>query len=661
MAPPKLYTRCLAHAACMALGFAIVLVPSVGLSQDSDSPLDLDLSEGEQSLANDFENSTDEAMLEFIEDLRSEEAPEGSQEYGELYQMRVLERQLLPGSSQETSKANLTIPAGDPLSLSHDAALGLLLRDASSLDASIGLQRQSTRLMTMALEQVRQQIRSASGSQRGSSSLNLPFGLDCLDEASVREYLALYSAPGASTIKVWLKRAGRWEAVVEKIMKEEGVPSEMLYLAMIESGFKTRVKSPASAGGMWQFMPATGREMGLKIDDWVDERFDPIKSAHAAARYLKKQYARYNSWPLAMAAYNGGPGTVNVAIDRYNTTNYFKLVEYGAMYDETRRYVPKILAAAIIGKNKEAFGFDGLVAESPITFDSVSVNGGDKLSLLAEAAGCSVDSLKELNPELLREQTPPGSPYILRIPRDKHDTFVANYDRVSKNYGSERSVIRVKFGQSLEAIAELYDVPTRVLRSLNGLGARDSVPYGSEIYIPKGAKAKAKEPVQEGSKILALVTPTEFVFRDKKCVFYETQRGDELAAIAKAFGVMPTALALWNDLDSFAKLRPNMMLQVFVAPDKNLDDIIYYNDSEVSVVTKGSDAHKALISARSKAVTSSRSTSSSSSSSTHTVVKGDSLSKVASKYGISIKELEKLNKIKAGSTLRVGQKLRVKK
>ncbi len=586
--------------------------------------------------------------------------PDGSEEYGEIYQMRVLERSLLPSSIQDNGindEQNLIQQAADPMGLTPDEIFHALGSGTSDEYQNRGLQRQATKLMTSAIQSIQNQIQSA------GSGLVLPFGLDCAQQKAVQEYVAIFSAPGSGTMKTWLKRMARWKPSLERVLAQEGVPLELVYLAMIESGFKPRVKSPASAAGMWQFMAGTAVEMGLRIDAYVDERFDPIKAAHAAAGYLKKQYHRYHSWPLAMAAYNGGPGTVNIAIDRYNTTDYFKLVEYGAMYDETRRYVPRILAAAIIGQNPQAFGFDGLKGESPFAFDTVQVPGNTKLAALAEAANCSIETLQDLNPELLKTVTPPGDDYTLRIPAGRFSQFVDKFDNVKRKYANHSDSMTLRFGETIDTLASEIDVPARVLRQINQLGAKENLSYGADVAVPNGSKRHKNAKKDDDNLPIALVTSETFTFNQKKRVFYVTQKGDSVAAIARVFGLLPNQLAIWNDLDVWAKLRPNMYLQIFV--DKSFDDasIRYFAESDVRIVVKGSPEHQEIIDAKRK--TNAKAAASAKSSGAHfvyhTVAKGDSISKIAKKYGVSVDSILKLNKMKASDPIRKGAKLKVKK
>jgi len=340
-------------------------------------------------------------------------------DFDEITTVRVLERELLPSDDTRVEQLEMGfgVPAEDRLALGGAPPVELLVQSgqedgSTSLRTDRTLQVQLDHSLAAALEQIRRDLAPYRGEDK--AKLDLPFGIDCTELEAVESYLALFTDRGARTLRAWIQRAQKWRPMIERILDEEGVPRDLLYLAMIESGYRTTAVSPASATGMWQFMSGTARDMGLRVDRYVDERNDPVKATRAAARYLKRQYRRFGNWPLAMAAYNGGAGTVAKGIRTYNSNDYFKLVEYGAMYNETRRYVPKILAAALIAKNPEAFGFGGLTGDPEWRYDEVEVPGDTRLSLLAQAAGTSMETLQSLNPELVRKQTPPDvDTYVL--------------------------------------------------------------------------------------------------------------------------------------------------------------------------------------------------------------------------------------------------------
>ncbi len=211
----------------------------------------------------------DEDTAAFMDSVRNlGDVADDSVDYNEMHEMRVLERTFLPSKSSD--EVAVTLPPGNMLELSHDAAMHMLVEGTAREPGTRGLQRQASRLMASAIAQVKQQIASS------GSALEQPFGLDCINQPAVQEYIAIFSSPASKTMKTWLKRMGRYQAVLEKVLVQENVPTDLIYLAMIESGFKMRVKSPVAATGMWQFMAPTGAEMGLRIDEYIDERYDPI-------------------------------------------------------------------------------------------------------------------------------------------------------------------------------------------------------------------------------------------------------------------------------------------------------------------------------------------------------------------------------------------------
>ncbi len=615
--------------------------------------------EDEASLAPDELQAAIEALLEESEaeiaaaQSRHLVAEDSVRDYDELDNMRVLERELISSSEArvELLEMGFGVPAHDRLALSGEPAVRLLTREregAAAPKANQGLQLHVNPSLEGALDQVRRDLAPyAAGSQ--SKDLLLPLGLDCASEPAVQEYLALYTAPGSRTLKVWLQRSGKWRPALTRILEEEGVPSDLFYLAMIESGYRTKVKSPANAAGMWQFIPGTAVDMGLKIDAYVDERLDPFKATRTAARYLKRQKDRFGSWPLAMAAYNGGSGTVSKAIGLYNTNDYFKLVAYGAMYDETRRYVPKILAAAMIAKNPRVFGFDGLVMEPAWTFDEVDVPGGLRLALLADAAGTDLATLEEYNPELLKGETPPGvSAYTLRLPAGSAAEFVERFDRVSELYGKDHQRVRLKFGQTIEMLAAELEVPARLLRQVNGYSRNERAPYGAEIIVPSkalGSDKSAKAAVQKG---YVLVPNQDFQFTDRVRYLYHVNAGDKVEEIAQAFDLRPNQIALWNDLDLAAKLRSGMGLQLFLPAGFDVSGTMLMTEDEVKAIAIGSEAHEAL-SASTRA--------SSPRGVGYSVKRGDTVSSIAKRHGVTVKQIIEWNNLDKNGTIRTGTRL----
>jgi membrane-bound lytic murein transglycosylase D len=574
--------------------------------------------------------------------------PPPPEEFEELEALRRLEQQLFPSVYQDLQRLErgLGVPTGpDPLALSplsrlHDASASLA---ASSAPASGFM---------AAILDTRRDLDALRGKL---PSLRLPFGLPVLDDPAVQEALAFFTRPGSSTLRVWLQRAAQWRPIILPILADEGVPAELFYLAMIESGLKNRARSPANAAGMWQFIPSTAVDQGLRIDAFVDERLDPIKSTRAAARYLKKQHARFGSWPLAMAAYNGGSGTVASAIERYNANDYFKLVAYGAMYDETRRYVPKIIAAALLSQHPEAFGFDGLTPLPPFAFDEVDAPPDARLSLLAQAAGCSIDALRALNPELLLDQTPPGAPYPLRIPPGAFSQFTTQWEDLTQRYGDAHERYVVRFGETVEMVAAQVGLPARVIRQVNGIPPKRNPPYLTPILLPTQGRAASGASLGASEPPVALVPNAAFDPPNTRRVFYRVNPQDSLQHIARHFRLSPHQVAVWNDLDPTAYLRGGMTLQLFLPPDFDLSQTVVL-PPDTRAVLVGSPEHKALTGSK-PASGGSGGGGGGGNARAYRVQAGDTVGALAKRFNISARDIIRWNNLDKDAVIRPGMRL----
>ncbi|MBT7669577.1 MAG: lytic transglycosylase domain-containing protein, partial [Bdellovibrionales bacterium] len=246
---------------------------------------------------------------------------------------------------------------------------------------------------------------------------NYYFDFPVVYNAAVKKWIDYFLTRGRGFFERYGSRAGRYAPLMGEILESRGLPRDLIFLAMAESGFQTHAKSWAKAVGPWQFMPYTGKRFGLKIDWYIDQRRDPIRSTIAAANYLTKLYGDFEAWELAAAAYNAGEGKIRRAIRRYRTESFWKLRKGRYLRSETKNYVPKIMALAIIGKNLAAFGMENLEFRQPLDFEEISVGPNVDLVNLAQALKVSFKELQRLNPEILRWFTPPNvEEYILRVP-----------------------------------------------------------------------------------------------------------------------------------------------------------------------------------------------------------------------------------------------------
>jgi peptidoglycan lytic transglycosylase D len=291
----------------------------------------------------------------------------------------------------------------------------------------------------------------------------------------------------------WLARSGKYMSLMKSILRENYMPEDLVFLALIESGFNPKAYSFARAAGPWQFIRGTAIRYGLRVDKWVDERRDPVKSTVAAAAYLKDLYGMFGSWPLAMASYNAGEGNVERAINRTGgVQDFWKLRQTRYMPSETKDYVPKFIAARMIAQNPDNFGFKDLEYDQPFVFDEVQLDHCTDLRTVALCCGVPLEEIKDLNPELIKGCTPPDRTYTLRIPKGKKEAFLAAYNALPKNErfatpkilaANTRYVVRRS--DSLKHIAGKLGVPVAKLAAANRLKVRSRVRRGRRLLVPR--------------------------------------------------------------------------------------------------------------------------------------------------------------------------------
>ena len=290
----------------------------------------------------------------------------------------------------------------------------------------------------------------------------------------------------------YLSRSSRYLPLMKNILREEGVPDDLAYLPIIESGFNTHAYSRSRASGPWQFIRGTGKRYGLKINWWVDERRDPVKSTRAAARYLKDLHEEFGSWSLALAAYNAGEGRIRRARRSTKAQDFWSVMRTMKIKPETRNYVPKFIAARLIALDPVAYGFTEVEYQEEFVYDEVSINFPMSLDVIATTAGCTVKEIKDLNPELRRWSTPPVESYRLKIPRGSSMTFAANLPKIPAAKRVTVKVHRVRSGDSVWTIAKRYGVPRSAIINYNKLGRRALIKPGQRLIIPisyqKGAR-----------------------------------------------------------------------------------------------------------------------------------------------------------------------------
>jgi membrane-bound lytic murein transglycosylase D len=493
-------------------------------------------------------------------------------------------------------------------------------------------------------------------------------------DAQVLRYLDYFKndPKGRSVMSNWLRRAGRYRDVFDKVLARHGLPRDLFYLAMIESGFESAARSRVGAGGVWQFMPSAARAYGLEVSYWIDGRRDPERAADAAARYLKDLYVRFGSWYLVFAAYNAGYGAVLRSITNYNTNDYWELIKHeSGLPWESSLYVPKILAAAIVGRNQAAFGFADVTPDAPFAYEEVDVPAGTTLATVARAAGAKADVVESLNPQLVRGRTPPerGTTRV-RVPIGCGAAYASNIDKARA--GDKLDTVVLRFGETLDDVARARGVAARELRRLNGVKETAELRAGTAIVVPRKAGAVASKDrdkdrdksdkgkddddtrdvapsapaAADDDTVLVAVPDRSFSYEGRERVFYRARDGDGLDEIADAFGVRTDELCEWNNVDPAAKLHPRMVLQIFVRKDFDPAGVMLLDPAKVRVVTLGSEEFLELETARrgKKRLY-------------YTAKTGDTLAKLGRRYGLTPGDLARINRFSYNTELHEGDRI----
>jgi len=335
-----------------------------------------------------------------------------------------------------------------------------------------------------------------------------------------------------------LERAGKYKEMILKILKEEGVPQDLIYLAVAESGFQPQaLNAKSGAGGMWQFMPYPGA-YGLARNGWVDERFDPEKSSRAYAKYIKSLYNQFGDWYLALAAYDWGPGYVQRSVMRTGYADYWELYRRNALPQETKNYVPGIIAAIIMAKNPKQYGLEDLVPEPAVVGDTVTVGYPIDLRLVADITEASLQEIVSLNPSLLRMSTPQNSDFDLHLPAGTRDLYQKRIETVPEDKRTSWRFHVVKTGESLDSVANMFHCRTSEIAKANDLDSDASIDAGDELVVPIATAMAVAHPQR-----------------------YTARAGDSLVTIADRFNVTVEELRRWNHLSS-ASVRAGRVLSV---------------------------------------------------------------------------------------------------
>ncbi len=398
----------------------------------------------------------------------------------------------------------------------------------------------------------------------------------------VVQYIQFFQGSGRKWFRRWMSRSTRYIPMMQTILESRGLPRDLVYLSMIESGFNTQAKSWASAVGPWQFIAGTAKDFNLRNDFWVDERRDPVKSTHAAARFLAQLHRELGHWYLAWAGYNTGGNRVRRMIATQKTNDFWQLSDGRKGFaKETKHYVPKLIACALVAKHPEAFGFshDEFDYQRPHEFEEVKLTSQVDLDVLARAANITIEELTEYNPELKRWCTPPANekdPYVVRIPRASAALFAENFSKYTPQERLNFVFHKVKKGDTLSGIARQHSSAPEAILKMNGLKSAKSLRVNAELIVPTpSARAvKAGKPdasferqVAHARKSIVPVRPEEEVpagagtaktvaqgtvavekVSGKTRVTYGVASGDTLWSIGNRFDCSITDLKNWNEV-----------------------------------------------------------------------------------------------------------------
>ena len=319
------------------------------------------------------------------------------------------------------------------------------------------------------------------------------FDIPIVVNDKVERFIRLFQTTIRHKFVTWLARSEKYIPFMRNLLKEYGLPEDLVYLALIESGFDPYAYSRSKASGPWQFIYQTGKRYGLKVNWWVDERRDPEKSTIAAAKYLKDLYEMFECWYLAAAGYNAGEYKIIKAIRRYRTEDYWKLTKHRYLKRETKNYVPLMIAAALVAKDPGKYGFTDVEYQEPLQYEKVNVPELTGLSLIAKACETSVEEIKDLNPELRRGVTPPNeSEYEIKIPFGKKDPFQENFEALQPLEKFQFKTHLVRKGETLIKIANIYRVDLEPLLEINHLNKTSRISKGMTLFIPISKDEKIK-------------------------------------------------------------------------------------------------------------------------------------------------------------------------
>lgn len=469
-------------------------------------------------------------------------------------------------------------------------------------------------------------------------------------------WIDYFQGPGRKYFSRWLVRVGCFQDVIEPILVDVGIPRDLLYLAVIESGLNLSAKSYMKAIGPWQFMTGTGRLFGLRINWWVDERRDIVAATYAAANYLKYLFDLFGSWPLALAAYNSGEHRVARAITTQRTTDYWQL----RLPAQTMWFVPKFMAALAIGRNPEAYGFDKPPID-PIEFDIIEVDRPIDLRKIAEAADCSLGDIKELNPHFKKWCTPPDMVVEVKVPKGSGEQCRERVAEMKRAKVESFVQHKVKKGETLSGIAAQHEVTVKEIKNFNEISSSHTIHPGNILLIPVKDTVRstrvASRPSYRNPEIPhdAVNLPLLSAADGSKQIRYVVKKGDTVVKIAERFHASLAQIRTWNDLAYDDVIRPGDTLKILMAPvsgaGRDAAASRYERGAGEAPSARGVDAPPDGIAAPAAAAPDLI---------THVVKKGETLSAIGRRYNVKISQILAWNPGIDRNKIRPGDKIAIR-
>ena len=486
------------------------------------------------------------------------------------------------------------------------------------------------------------------GGAEGTDAAVVTWDIDVtsfLSHERVQYYLDFFQGPARERFGAWLQRMPRYEPMIRARLARQGLPGDLLYLALIESGFSNAATSRARAVGMWQFMPSTGRQYGLRVDRWVDERRDPVKATDAAARHLDDLRERFGSLYLAAAAYNAGGGKVSKGLRRLgdgpeedlgeeeltSDSTFFLLYDTRYLRRETKDYVPKLIAAALIAKEPEKYGFPRPAALAPFAYDSMVVPDATGLDVVARLAGTDVAVLRDLNPQFLRLITPPGARAIVRLPVGTGEATRAAYAELPANRRVTFKEHVVRSGETLGGIGRRYGVAVADIRAANRNIAPNRLRLNMTLIIPV---SPAFDPRAVAATEAPVARSHGRTVARSGATWHTVRRGESWWSIGRRYGVRTGDLLTWNGAGPREKLRIGQRIRVRPG------------GQAVGRSATSRTAPARLATAAAPA--------------TYRVKRGDTLSEIAVRYGLTEARLRQLNRLPASGDVQAGKVLKLR-